>query len=93
MKKHHKLTLYIAGNTQKSTTAIENIGNYCEKHLKDSYTLEVIDLREHPQLAEGEQIIATPTLIKKLPLPIRVFVGDLSDKEKLLVGLNIQKLS
>lgn len=90
MKEHHKLILYIAGKTQKSIKAIENIGKYCEEHLKDSYTLEVIDLREHPQLAEGEQIIATPTLIRKLPNPIRTFVGDLSDKEKVLVGLDIK---
>ncbi|TFF30358.1 circadian clock KaiB family protein [Mucilaginibacter psychrotolerans] len=90
MKEHHKLILYIAGKTQKSIKAIENIGKYCEEHLKGSYTLEVIDLREHPQLAEGEQIIATPTLIRKLPNPIRTLVGDLSDKEKVLVGLDIK---
>jgi circadian clock protein KaiB len=90
MKEHHKLILYIAGKTQKSIRAIENIRKYCEEHLKDSYTLEIIDLKDHPQLAEGEQIIATPTLIKKLPDPIKILVGDLSDKEKVLVGLNIQ---
>jgi circadian clock protein KaiB len=90
MKEHHKLILYIAGKTQKSVKAMENIGKYCEEHLKDSYTLEIIDLNEHPQLAEGEQIIATPTLIKKLPDPIKILVGDLSDKEKVLVGLNVQ---
>jgi circadian clock protein KaiB len=90
MKEHHKLILYIAGKTQKSVKAIENISKYCEEHLKDSYTLEVVDLREHPQLAEGEQIIAIPTLIKKIPNPIRVLVGDLSDKEKVLVGLDIK---
>jgi circadian clock protein KaiB len=90
MKEHHKLILYIAGKTPKSVKAIENISKYCEEHLKDSYTLEVVDLREHPQLAEGEQIIAIPTLIKKIPNPIRVLVGDLSDKEKVLVGLDIK---
>jgi circadian clock protein KaiB len=73
-KEHHKLILYIAGKIQQSNKAIENIGKYCEEHLKDSYTLEIIDLKEHPQLAEGEQIIATPTLIKKLPDPIKILV-------------------
>jgi circadian clock protein KaiB len=86
----HILTLYIAGNTQKSRRAIENINNYCQEHLSDGFSLEIIDLKEHPELASSEQIIATPTLIRKLPAPIRVLVGDLSDKEKVLVGLNIK---
>jgi len=90
MKKHHQLILYIAGKTERSIRAIENISKYCEEHLKGSYTLEVIDLKEHPQLAAGEQIIATPTLIRKLPDAIRTLVGDLSDKEKVLVGLDIK---
>jgi circadian clock protein KaiB len=86
----HILTLFIAGKTQKSDRAIENINNYCQEHLSDGYALEVIDLKEHPELASSEQIIAIPTLIRKLPAPIRVMVGDLSDKEKVLVGLNIK---
>ena len=89
-EKQHILTLYIAGNTQKATRAIENINKYCEEHLKDVYSLEVVDIKEHPELASSHQIIAIPTLIKKLPEPIRVLVGDLSDKEKVLVGLNIK---
>ena len=86
----HILVLYIAGKTQKADRAIENINQYCEDHLQDGYTLEVVDLKEHPELASSEQIIAIPTLIRKLPAPIRVLVGDLSDKEKVLVGLNIK---
>lgn len=86
----HVLTLYIAGKTHKAVQAIENINRYCEEHLPDGYTLIVIDLKDHPELAESEQIIAIPTLIKQLPAPIRILVGDLSDKEKLLVGLNIK---
>lgn len=86
----HILTLYIAGKTQKADRAIENINKYCEEHLQNGYVLEVVDLKEHPELASSEQIIAIPTLIRKLPAPIRVLVGDLSDKEKVLVGLNIK---
>jgi circadian clock protein KaiB len=90
MNEQHILTLYIAGKTQKAVRAIENINRYCEEHLQNSYTLEVVDLREHPELAASEQIIAVPTLIRKLPAPIRTLVGDLSDKEKVLVGLNLK---
>jgi len=85
----HILTLYIAGKTQKAVRSIENINKFCEEHLQNSYILEVVDLREHPELAAREQIIAIPTLIRKLPVPIRTLVGDLSDKEKVLIGLNI----
>lgn len=85
----YKLCLYIAGKTQKSNRAIENLKKYCEEELKDRYAVEIIDLLEHPHLAEGEQIIAVPTLIKKLPAPVRVLIGDLSDKIKVLVGLNL----
>lgn len=73
----------MAGETQKSRTAIANLQQYCKAHLDDNYTIEIIDLRDYPHLAEGEQIIAIPTLIKKLPDPMRIMVGDLSDKEKL----------
>jgi circadian clock protein KaiB len=86
----HILTLYIAGKTQKAVRAIENINRYCEEHLLEGYSVEIVDLHEHPELAASEQIIAVPTLIRKLPAPIRVLVGDLSDKEKVLVGLNIK---
>jgi circadian clock protein KaiB len=85
----YKLCLYIAGKTQKANNAIENLKKYCEEELKDKYTVEIIDLLEHPHLAEGEQIIAVPTLVKKLPAPVRILVGDLSDKIKVLVGLNL----
>jgi circadian clock protein KaiB len=88
-KEKYKLCLYIAGQTQKSQNAIENLQNYCREHLEDNYIIEIIDLIQHPHLAEGEQIIAIPTLIKKLPDPIRILVGDLKDKEKFLVGLNL----
>ncbi|MEO3407604.1 circadian clock KaiB family protein [Mucilaginibacter sp. CAU 1740] len=90
-KEKYKLCLYVAGNTQKSRSAITNLERYCKEHLADHYTVEVIDLREHPHLAEGKQIIATPTLIKKLPEPIRILVGDLSDQEKFLVGLDLKR--
>jgi len=86
----HILTLYIAGQTQKADRAIENINKYYQEHIQDGYTLEVIDLKKHPELASSEQIIAIPTLIRKLPAPVRILVGDLSDKEKVLVGLNIK---
>jgi circadian clock protein KaiB len=86
----HILTLYIAGQTQKAARAIENINKYYQEHLQDGYSLEVIDLKKHPELASSEQIIAIPTLIRKLPAPVRILVGDLSDKEKVLVGLNIK---
>lgn len=85
----YKLCLYIAGDTRKSADAIENLTKYCEEHLKNAYTIEVVDLLQHPHLAEGEQIIAVPTLIKKLPAPVRILVGDLSQKQKFLVGMNL----
>ena len=89
-KEKHILTLYIAGETHKAVRAIENINKFCAENLQNSYVLEVIDLKEHPELASREQIIAIPTLIRKLPVPIRTLVGDLSDKEKVLIGLNIK---
>jgi circadian clock protein KaiB len=88
----HKLCLYIAGQTEKSRSAIKNLENYCKEHLEEGYIIEVIDLRLHQQLAELEQIIATPTLIKNLPDPIRILVGNLSDKEKFLVGMDLKPL-
>jgi len=93
-KKEYKweLRLYIAGNTPKSTTALNNLKKYCEEHLKDQYKIEVIDLLVHPQLAAGDQILAIPTLVRKVPVPIRKIIGDLSNEEKVLVGLNIRAL-
>jgi len=85
-----ELRLYIAGNTPKSATALANLRKYCEGHLKGQYKIEVIDLLTHPQLAAGDQILAVPTLVRKVPVPIRKIIGDLSNEEKVLVGLNIR---
>ncbi len=84
-----ELKLYVAGKTLKSETALRNLKKYCEEHLKGKYKIEVIDLLLKPQLAEGDQIFALPTLVKKVPQPIRKIIGDLSNEEKVLVGLNI----
>jgi circadian clock protein KaiB len=88
--KKYQLRLYIAGNTQKSAVALRNLKKYCEEHLADQYEIEVIDLLINPQLAEGDQILAIPTLVKKVPEPVRKIIGDLSNEEKVLVGLNIR---
>ncbi len=85
-----ELRLYIAGKTAKSITALQNLKKYCEEHLKGQYKIEVIDLLINPQLAEGDQILAIPTLVRKFPEPIRKIIGDLSNEEKVLVGLNIR---
>ena len=87
-----ELRLYIAGNTAKSLTALSNLKRYCDEHLKDRYKIEVIDLLKNPQLAAGDQILAIPTLVRKFPVPIRKIIGDLSNEEKVLVGLNIRPL-
>jgi len=87
--KKWELRLYVAGKTERSVTALSNLKSYCEEHLKGQYRIEVIDLMMKPQLAEGDQILAVPTLVRKVPEPIRKIIGDLSDKEKVLVGLNI----
>ncbi|MFL5809396.1 MAG: circadian clock KaiB family protein [Flavisolibacter sp.] len=89
-KYKYELRLYIAGNTQKSVAALANLKKYCGEHLKDEYIIEVIDLLQQPQLAEGDQILAVPTLVRKVPQPIRKIIGDLSNEEKVLVGLNIR---
>src|ERR1700755_516820 len=89
----YQLRLYIAGQTPKSVTALKNITKYCEEHLKGKYTIEIIDLLKTPQLAEGDQIFAIPTLVRKVPVPIRKIIGDLSNEEKVLVGLNIRPLA
>ena len=91
-KGRYLLKLYIAGLSPRSKKAIANIKTICESHLKGRYELNVIDLYQKPQLAKGEQIIAAPTLIKKLPLPIRKIIGDMSDEEKVLVGLDLIKI-
>ncbi len=84
------LRLFVTGMTPRSTGAIARIKAICEEHLEGRYELEVIDIYQQPSVAKGEQIIATPTLIKKLPPPLRRLVGDLSDKERVLLGLNIR---
>ena len=85
-----ELRLYVAGQTPKSVTALTNLRRYCEEHLKGHYKLEVIDLLTHPQLAEGDQILAIPTLVRKVPEPIRKIIGDLSNEERVLVGLDVR---
>jgi circadian clock protein KaiB len=88
---HYVLRLYVTGTTPQSLRAIMNVKKFCEEYLKGRYELEVIDLYQQPQLAQGEQIIAAPTLIKKLPLPLRRIIGDMSKSERVLVGLDLQK--
>jgi circadian clock protein KaiB len=83
------LRLYVTGMTPKSINAIENIRKICEENLKGRYELEVVDIYQKPEYAKKEQILAAPTLIKKLPLPLRKFIGDMSNKEKILVGLDL----
>lgn len=90
MEELYELRLYVAGKTTKSVTALKNLEKYCEEHLKGQYVIEIIDLLENPQLAEGDQIFAVPTLVKKVPEPVRKIIGDLSNEEKVLVGLNIR---
>jgi circadian clock protein KaiB len=84
------LRLYVAGQTQKCNTAIRNLQKICEDQLKGSYKIEVIDLLENPQLSREHQILAIPTLVRKLPVPVRKIIGDLSDTEKVLVGLDLK---
>jgi len=90
-KDRYILRLYVAGTTLQSMRAVSNIKNVCEEHLAGSYDLEVVDLYQQPHLAEGEQIIAVPTLIKKLPLPLRRIIGDMSDTERVLIGLDLKQ--
>ena len=85
------LRLYITGHTARSTKAIVNIRKICEEHLQGRYDLEVVDISQHPTLAKGEQIIAAPTLIKKLPLPLRRFIGDMSQADRIILGLDLRK--
>jgi circadian clock protein KaiB len=85
-----ELKLYVAGQTPKSLAALANLKKICQEHLEGRYTLHVIDLVKTPQLAQGDQILAIPTLVRNLPAPIRKIIGDLSDLERVLVGLNLQ---
>jgi circadian clock protein KaiB len=91
-KENYLLRLYVTGSTPQSVRAIENIQKICEAHLKGRYELEVIDLYQNPHLAHGEQIIAAPTLIKKLPWPLRRIIGDLSNTDRVLIGLDITEV-
>ena len=88
-----KLRLYVTGKTAKSARAIANLKEICERDLKGLYELEIIDVLESPQLAENEKILATPTLIKDLPPPLKRIIGDLSNSEKVLLGLDLSPVS
>lgn len=94
-KKHvdtaqYELRLYVAGQTAKSIKAFANLREICETHLHGKYRLEIIDLLEQPQLARGDQILAIPTLVRRLPAPVRKIIGDLSNTDRVLVGLNVR---
>lgn len=85
-----ELRLYVAGQTPRSLTAFSNLRKICDTHLAGRYSIEVIDLVEQPQLSKGDQILAIPTLVRKLPQPVRKIIGDLSDTERVLVGLDLR---
>ena len=87
---HYHLRLYVAGQTPKSLTAFSNLKRICEEHLAGKYDIEIVDLLENPSLAAGDQILAIPTLVRQLPEPIRKIIGDLSNTEKVLVGLDLR---
>ena len=89
--KEYQLRLYVAGQTPKSMSAFANLKKICEEHLAGQYRIEVIDLLEKPQLARGDQILAIPTLVRKLPEPIKKIIGDLSNTERVLVGLDLRE--
>jgi circadian clock protein KaiB len=89
-KKIWELRLYVAGQTPKSIAAFANLKKICEEHLKGNYHIEVVDLLKHPQLASGDQILAIPTLVRKLPQPIKKIIGDLSNTLRVLVGLDVR---
>ena len=91
--KEWNLRLYVAGQTPRSIAAFANLKRLCEQHLSGRYTIEIVDLLKHPQLAAGDQIVAIPTLVRKLPEPLRKIVGDLRDTERALVGLQIRPAS
>lgn len=87
------LKLYVAGPTPRAVRALENLKKLCEEHLAGKYHIEIIDLLENPQLATGDQIVAVPTLVRRLPVPVRKIIGDLSNTEKVLVGLDLRPRS
>jgi circadian clock protein KaiB len=88
--KAYSLRLYVAGQTPKSVLALKNLKEICEQHLQSRYDIEIIDLLENPQLARGDQILAVPTLVRRLPEPIKKIIGDLSNTERVLVGLDLR---
>ena len=88
--KAYQLRLYVAGKTPKSVQAFKNLKEICEEHLQGRYEIEIIDLLESPQLAQGDQILAVPTLVRRLPEPIKKIIGDLSNRERVLVGLDLR---
>ena len=87
---YYNLRLYVAGQTRKSITALANLKTICEEHLAGRYRIEVIDLLQQPQLAAGDQILAVPTLVRRLPEPLKRIIGNLSDRERVLVGLDLR---
>ena len=87
------LTLYVTGTSPRTQIAIDNLNRICSQELADRYELEIVDVLEHPQRAEDERILATPTLIKQLPPPLRRVIGDLSDKDKVLLGLEVRAVT
>jgi circadian clock protein KaiB len=90
MSENYALKLYVAGQTPKAVRAFSNLRKICEEHLEGRYTIEVVDLIENPQLGRGDQILALPTLVRKLPTPIKKIIGDLSNTERVLVGLDLR---
>jgi circadian clock protein KaiB len=88
--RQYELRLYVAGQTPRSMEAFANLKKICEKHLKGRYSIEVIDLLENPRLAKGDQILAVPTLVRRLPEPVRKIIGTLADTERVLVGLDLR---
>lgn len=90
-EKNWRLRLYVAGQTPKSLTAFANLKRLCDEHLTGKYDIEVIDLVENPQLAQGDQIVAVPTLVRKLPEPFKRVIGNLSDAERFLVGMDLKR--
>ena len=86
-----RLRLYVAGQTPRSIAALDNLKRLCDADLENSYEIEVIDLLKHPQLAKGDQIVAVPTLVRHLPPPVKKIIGDLSDAERVLVGLDLRR--
>lgn len=90
---YYNLRLYVAGQTPKSITALANLKKICEEHLVGRYQIEVVDLLEHPQLAAGDQILAVPTLVRRLPEPLKRIIGNLSNMERVLVGLDLRPVA